>query len=239
MRGLKASLLLAGTGAAALAIAMTAAQPQPANRSVFTADQATIGATAYATACARCHQPDLRGSIDAPPLTARISSTPGAAAPPPISTPRSSPRCPSTIPARCPSRRHQHRRVHPAPERCDGGHAAICRTPPFPSVRSRPARRLRTARRRHRTGRHARCAPARAREPQPRRQHPRHHAGHRCDAAQSQSAADWLMIRGNYQAQSHSELRQVTKDNVDDLNLAWVWSMYDGRQRERADAARA
>ena len=69
MRGLKATLLLAGTGAAALAIAMTAAQPQPANVSVFTADQATVGATAYATACARCHQPDLRGSMDAPPLS--------------------------------------------------------------------------------------------------------------------------------------------------------------------------
>jgi len=68
MRGSKATLLLAGT-AAALAIAVTAAQPQPANTSVFTADQATIGQTAYQTACARCHQPDLRGSMDAPPLT--------------------------------------------------------------------------------------------------------------------------------------------------------------------------
>src|SRR5688500_16421529 len=68
MRGLKASLLLAGTGAAALLIAMTAAQPQPASTSVFTADQATVGQSAYQTACARCHQPDLRGSMDAPPL---------------------------------------------------------------------------------------------------------------------------------------------------------------------------
>src|ERR1044072_5405093 len=69
MRGLKSALLLAGTGAAALAIAMTSAQPQPANTSVFTADQATIGATAYATACARCHQANLSGNMDAPPLT--------------------------------------------------------------------------------------------------------------------------------------------------------------------------
>ncbi|HWY77628.1 MAG TPA: PQQ-binding-like beta-propeller repeat protein, partial [Verrucomicrobiae bacterium] len=39
---------------------------------------------------------------------------------------------------------------------------------------------------------------------------------------------DWLMIRGNYQAWDHSSLTQVTKDNVRDLRLAWVWSMHDG-----------
>src|SRR5580704_13135412 len=39
---------------------------------------------------------------------------------------------------------------------------------------------------------------------------------------------DWLMIRGNYQAWNHSSLTQVTKDNVRDLRLAWVWSMHDG-----------
>jgi PQQ-dependent dehydrogenase (methanol/ethanol family) len=39
---------------------------------------------------------------------------------------------------------------------------------------------------------------------------------------------DWLMIRGNYQAWNHSSLTQVTKENVRDLRLAWVWSMHDG-----------
>jgi mono/diheme cytochrome c family protein len=68
MRGLKTALLLAGT-AAALGIAITAAQPQPAGNSVFTADQVTIGQTAYQTTCARCHQADLRGSNGAPPLS--------------------------------------------------------------------------------------------------------------------------------------------------------------------------
>ena len=40
--------------------------------------------------------------------------------------------------------------------------------------------------------------------------------------------SDWLMIRGNYQAWNHSTLTQVTRENVHDLRLAWVWSMNDG-----------
>jgi alcohol dehydrogenase (cytochrome c) len=39
---------------------------------------------------------------------------------------------------------------------------------------------------------------------------------------------DWLMIRGNYQAWNHTSLTQVSRDNVRDLHLAWVWSMHDG-----------
>lgn len=38
---------------------------------------------------------------------------------------------------------------------------------------------------------------------------------------------DWLMIRRNYQAWSHSPLSQITPDNVQDLKLAWVWAMSD------------
>ena len=39
--------------------------------------------------------------------------------------------------------------------------------------------------------------------------------------------SDWLMVRGNYQAWNHSALTQITRDNVKDLKLAWVWSMND------------
>ena len=41
-------------------------------------------------------------------------------------------------------------------------------------------------------------------------------------------AGDWLMIRRNYQAWSHSPLNQITTRNVDTLQLAWVWAMNDG-----------
>ena len=39
---------------------------------------------------------------------------------------------------------------------------------------------------------------------------------------------DWPMIRRNYQAWSYSPLDQINTDNVDDLQLEWVWSMHDG-----------
>jgi alcohol dehydrogenase (cytochrome c) len=39
---------------------------------------------------------------------------------------------------------------------------------------------------------------------------------------------DWLMTRRNYQAWSYSPLAQVTRDNVANLRVAWVWSMYEG-----------
>ncbi len=47
-------------------------------------------------------------------------------------------------------------------------------------------------------------------------------------------ADDWLMIRGNYQAWNYSELGQVTRDNVADLRLEWVWAMTDGGWNEPA-----
>ena len=47
-------------------------------------------------------------------------------------------------------------------------------------------------------------------------------------------ADDWLMIRGNYQAWNYSELGQITRDNVDELNLEWVWAMTDGGWNEPA-----
>ncbi len=36
---------------------------------------------------------------------------------------------------------------------------------------------------------------------------------------------DWLMMRRNYQAWSHSPLTEITTANVKDLRLAWVWAM--------------
>src|ERR1700738_4234248 len=39
--------------------------------------------------------------------------------------------------------------------------------------------------------------------------------------------SDWLIVRGNYQAWNHSALTQITRDNVKELKLAWVWSMND------------
>jgi alcohol dehydrogenase (cytochrome c) len=48
----------------------------------------------------------------------------------------------------------------------------------------------------------------------------------------NQDPADWLMARRNYQGWSHSPLTQVTRDNVKELRLEWVWSMQDGGANE-------
>jgi alcohol dehydrogenase (cytochrome c) len=47
-------------------------------------------------------------------------------------------------------------------------------------------------------------------------------------------ADDWLMIRGNYQAWNYSELNQITRDNVGELRLEWIWAMTEGGWNEPA-----
>jgi len=48
----------------------------------------------------------------------------------------------------------------------------------------------------------------------------------------NQDPGDWLMARRNYQGWSSTPLTQVTRDNVKDLQLAWVWSMNEGAANE-------
>jgi alcohol dehydrogenase (cytochrome c) len=45
-------------------------------------------------------------------------------------------------------------------------------------------------------------------------------------------AADWLMIRRDYGASSHSPLDQIKTQNVKDLQLVWVYSMADRDGRD-------
>jgi alcohol dehydrogenase (cytochrome c) len=45
-------------------------------------------------------------------------------------------------------------------------------------------------------------------------------------------AGDWLMARRNYQGWSYSPLAQVTRQNVRQLQLAWVWAMSEGGSNE-------
>ncbi len=47
-------------------------------------------------------------------------------------------------------------------------------------------------------------------------------------------ADDWLMIRGNYQAWNYSELTEITRDNVGELRLEWIWAMTEGGWNEPA-----
>src|SRR5437868_801470 len=45
---------------------------------------------------------------------------------------------------------------------------------------------------------------------------------------------DWLMIRRDYHASDYSPLSQITRDNVKDLRLQWVWSMTEGARTQAA-----
>ena len=44
--------------------------------------------------------------------------------------------------------------------------------------------------------------------------------------------ADWLRWRGNHNANGYSPLDQVTPENVNDLQLAWAWSMESGQAEQ-------
>src|SRR5713226_4538659 len=68
MAGGKAYRFLALGAIAALGIAVVAAQ-QVTTNGPYTAAQANAGRAAYQANCAGCHQPDLRGQGEAPPLT--------------------------------------------------------------------------------------------------------------------------------------------------------------------------
>ena len=44
----------------------------------------------------------------------------------------------------------------------------------------------------------------------------------------NQDPGDWLMIRRTYDAWSHSPLAEITRDNIGRLKLAWIWAMNEG-----------
>ena len=54
----------------------------------------------------------------------------------------------------------------------------------------------------------------------------------------AQPGADWLMMRGNYRAWNYSDLASISRDNVSQLTLQWVWSMTDGGWSEPAPIVR-
>ena len=234
MRGLKASLLLAGTGAAALMIAMTAAQPQPANTSVFTADQVTIGATAYATACARCHQPDLRGNMDAPPLTGpnffnawRGRSTADLYNKIKTSMPADNP---GSIPEQAAtsivafilrqSGATPGAQAFTPTTAVQIAQVATGTAPPPAQQAATPAG--------------AQAAPVRIPAALTLQGNIQTFTPVTDAMLKNPSPNDWLMARGGYRGWSHSALKQITKDNIANLRLTWVWSMYDGQGASEA-----
>ncbi len=234
MRGLKTSLLLAGASALAFGVAITTAQPQPANNSVFTAEQVTIGQAAYQATCARCHQPDLRGSNEAPPLSGvnfmnawRGRSTNDLfnkiATSMPADNPGSVPEQAVTSIVAFILRQNgaaPGQQAFTARTAVPIGQVAAGGAPPQQAAAAAPA---------------GDGAPAPAAGARPRIPAALTLQGNIQNFTPVTDAmllkpdpADWIMARGGYPGWSHSALKQVTKDNVGQLQLAWVWSMNDG-----------
>ena len=51
------------------------------------------------------------------------------------------------------------------------------------------------------------------------------------------SPDDWLMLRGNYEAWSYSELDDINRDNVDELRMEWAWALTEGGRNQPAPIA--
>ncbi|MSP94256.1 MAG: c-type cytochrome [Alphaproteobacteria bacterium] len=229
MRGLKALLLVSGAALATLGIAITTAQPQPAAGGVYTADQATIGATAYAATCAKCHQNDLRGSSEAPPLAGatfmnawRTRTTADLSTKILTSMPADNPR---TLSDQAVGALVAYiLRQNGAPV----GATALATTAAIPigqvATGTAPAAGTQTAAAAPAGAAAASRAPARLNiEGNIQTLSPV-----TTQMLVNPSPNDWLMARGNYKGWSNSTLTQVNKQNVKQLQLAWVWSMTDG-----------
>jgi len=227
MRGIKALLLVSGAATAAFAVAIATAQPQPAATGIFTADQATIGATAFQATCAKCHQPDLRGGAEAPPLAGasfmsawRGRTTSELYTKIATSMPADNPRTLSdqAVGALVAFILRQNGasaggQQLSAATAIPIGQVATGTAPPANATQSAaagPAAAPRAPARLTIEGNIQNFVPVTD------------------QMLLNPSPNDWLMVRGNYKGWSHSQLTQVNKQNVKQLQLAWVWAMNDG-----------
>jgi alcohol dehydrogenase (cytochrome c) len=238
---------MAAGAAAWLLVAVLAAQTSPPS-AAFTTGQAAAGRVVYQAQCASCHGPDLTGRNEAPPLvggtfmnTWRTRTTRDLVD---LMT--------ATMPPNAPSlSADQYLAVASFILQANGAAAgaqpltattAVAIGSLMPGVAADPG---------------VRPAPARGsvQSPSPLPGYGAPGGGPRAVTAlgptgqtvfgevknyvpitdemlRNQDPADWLMARRNYQGWSYSPLTQVTRDNVKDLQLVWVWSMQDGGANE-------
>lgn len=223
---------------AALGIAIVAGQ-QPAATHIFTAEQANAGRAAYQANCAGCHQPDLGGANEAPQLAGGSfmgvwrNRTPRdlfdyiQTAMPPDDPGRAGAAGNLAIVAYI-------LQANGAP----AGSQALTPTTAAP-IGSVAMTAIAGAQAAQVAGaapqQQPQAQPAQA--PAPRRGltvtgEVRDYLPVTDEMLRNPDPGDWLMIRRNYQAWSYSPLNQVTRDNVQDLRLAWVWAMPEGIRNE-------
>jgi alcohol dehydrogenase (cytochrome c) len=223
---------------ATLALGISFASPgkQSPSAGVYTAEQANAGRATFQTTCAACHLADLQGSMDAPQLAGgnfvnawRTRTTADLFS-----------RIRYTMPANNPGSLSDQDAINLAAFILQSNGASAGTTALTPDVKV-PIGNIAKA-----AAAAAQAAPS-SPAPQgasddggaPRRAAPpavgvtvegevRNYRPVTDEMLVHPDPADWLMIRGNYQAWSHSPLTQIETDNVRDLRLAWVWAMNEG-----------
>lgn len=219
-----------------LGIAMAFSQ-QPAT-GIFTAAQAEAGRTAFMATCAACHRPDLSGSFEAPPLAGSTFFNAWRGLPVRELVNRIRTNMPPTNPGSVPEQTAvtivafilQANGAKPGTQALTAaaaapigsvatGEAVAVQQPPSAAPAQAPAAPAPPA------------TPAVARGLTVSGEVPNYVPV--TDAMlRNPPAGDWLMVRRNYQAWSHSPLTQITPQNVKDLRLAWVWAMNEDGTNE-------
>jgi alcohol dehydrogenase (cytochrome c) len=214
----------------ALGIVTTGQQPAP---SVYSADQAAAGRAAYNATCSGCHQPDLGGNNEAlqlaganfmnawrdrttAQLVERIATTMPPQAPGSVSPGTAADITAYILQANGAVPGQQRLTPATAARIGDVGMRqappAAGGLPPLPPRSSEP--------------------PVASTAPKPTglivKGEVPNYVPVTDEMLRNPAPGDWLMVRRNYQGWSYSPLNQITRDNVKNLRLAWVWAMNEG-----------
>ena len=226
-------LLIIPASAAVVVVAIvvaipTAQQQQPAG--AYTLRQAEAGRTAYDVSCAGCHGFDLTGSSDAPALTGPNFS--GAWGGRPLNELFS--HTMQTMPPQAPGSLGEEMTLNVLAyiiQRMGGGagsqdltiKTATTLSAASSSRGSGPASMALGAG----TGSGQGRGGAAALRGVTVRGEVKNYVPVTPEMLKNPPAEDWLIFRRNYHGWSYSPLSQITRDNVHDLKLAWVWAMND------------
>jgi alcohol dehydrogenase (cytochrome c) len=233
-RSLAACGVIAAIGIAVALIPLPANTQQPAKIGPYTSEQATAGRATYQARCATCHLPDMKGSNEAPPLAGvNFANAWRDRTAADLFT-----RIRNTMPMTDPGSLGDDEAVNIVAYILEANGAAPgmqlltpatiapigsiigngASTMPLQSSERPPAGQAPAARPTRPSGAPAGLSVA---------GEVKNYVPVTDEMLLHADPSDWLMVRGNYQAWNHSALTQITRDNVKDLKLAWVWSMND------------